>query len=440
MRAVLSIAFTCSFIACMPPIEDGQNATSVTPEGEFDPGRRANSDENNGGSNTGDPADGEGQEQLAPGSACNCDSECAGSEQTPGLCFQGICMTRASRRCSQAGSTIECQEGLRCWGAEEQEGSFCWADCDAFNCDGTCDADGSCVPDSNNSCDNTCSAICNSGSAGGGGSDPCEGVTCAEDEYCAGGQCYERNMDIPDGRIPGCIDSLPDLADCNRRGGNNACSELVQFDPRQAYGYWDYPLNGETERDQYRSWARRDLLLLVRYATAATECLTDQWDYHEYRPLGLGDMSEANGEIPGTRESQPGHPEGTHVNGHDMDIAYYQVGTPNNVLRSVCEHRQANGQDAYHCTGEPVYLDAWRTAVFLAYLHDNPHLRVIGVDGRVGPLVNDAIRQLCASDWLRGKSICRQSKVTFETTNQQRGWFYFHHHHLHLSLSAGIGR
>ena len=79
------------------------------------------------------------------------------------------------------------------------------------------------------------------------------------------------------------------------------------------------------------------------------------------------------------------------MNGHDMDIAYYQVGTPNNVLRSVCEHREPNGEDAYHCTDEPVYLDAWRTAVFLAYLHDNPHLRVIGVDGQVGPRSHLAI-------------------------------------------------
>ena len=122
MRSILLLLATSSLLACMPPVGDGQNATSVTPDGEFDPGRRDNSDDDTNGDNNNNGNDDNNNngsaDLLEPGSACNCDSECAGSEQTPGLCFQGICMTRSSRRCSEAGSRVECQEGLRCWGAE----------------------------------------------------------------------------------------------------------------------------------------------------------------------------------------------------------------------------------------------------------------------------------------------------------------------------------
>ena len=111
--------------------------------------------------------------------------------------------------------------------------------------------------------------------------------------------------------------------------------------------------------------------------------MSQTWEFGGGHLLGLGDMSEANGDIPGTREGQPGHPEGTHVNGHDMDIAYYQLTGDDNHLRAVCEHYQG-GQDAYHCTSEPVNFDLWRTALFLAKMHDNPRLRVIGVDGKLG--------------------------------------------------------
>ena len=51
------------------------------------------------------------------------------------------------------------------------------------------------------------------------------------------------------------------------------------------------------------------------------------WTFSNGAELGLGDMSEANGAIPGASQGSPGHPEGTHVNGHDMDIGYYQLGT-----------------------------------------------------------------------------------------------------------------
>jgi len=212
---------------------------------------------------------------------------------------------------------------------------------------------------------------------------------------------------------------------------------VVAFLPEEGDGYWNYPENGETPEDQYRSFARRDLVQLVKYAAAGTRCLSAGWDRGNHAPLGLGDMSEANGGIPGSREGDPDHPGGTHVDGHDMDIAYYQIGPEQNLLRAVCDHA-SGGEEAYHCTGVPDRLDVWRTALFLGLLHHSPQLRVVGVDGRVGPLVESALRTLCARGFLDGAA-CEEHALAWEEEDTGRGWFYHHHHHLHVSV-LGQGR
>ena len=176
-------------------------------------------------------------------------------------------------------------------------------------------------------------------------------------------------------------------------------------------------------------------MLLIQYAAAQTECLGASWDFGNGEPLGLGDMSEADGSIPGTSDGDPGHPPSTHENGFDMDIAYFQVGTPDNLLRPICDYT-LGGVDQYHCVGEPDLLDVWRTALYLGKLHDNPFVRVIGVDGRAGPLLEDAMEQLCYAGWLTG-NVCEPngSLLTYETEDEGMGWYYFHHHHFHISLT-----
>ena len=261
---------------------------------------------------------------------------------------------------------------------------------------------------------------------------PCDdGLTCKE------GACVIDDGGVLDGVVPDCSD----VPDWRCEGGERSCGEIVPFEPDEGPGWWDYPINGETERDQYRSFIRRDVMMLVKYAAASVDCLAKAWDHGNHEPLGLGDMSEASGGIPGTREGQPGHPEGTHVGGHDMDIAYYQVATPDNRLRSVCDN-VSGGRDAYHCVSAPTLLDPWRTSLFIAKLHESPQLRVIGVDGQVGPLVEDGIEALCANGWLDGAAACRRGglSLAFETVDEGRGWFHFHHHHLHVSLVGQRGK
>jgi hypothetical protein len=150
-------------------------------------------------------------------------------------------------------------------------------------------------------------------------------------------------------------------------------------------------------------------------------------------------MSEANGAIPGTSIGQPGHPQGTHTNGYDIDLGYYQRNTNDNRLRPICAHT-AGGQEANHCTGEPTLLDPWRHAAFLGFVLEHSGIRVIGVDGRAGPLLREAMTQLCAGGWLTTSACSRRNRVVFETTDQGLGWFYFHHHHSHISRAQVSAR
>jgi hypothetical protein len=260
---------------------------------------------------------------------------------------------------------------------------------------------------------------------------PCTANSCGAGLICSNaGRCI---MDIgapPSGPPPSCTDTV--RWECV--GTESHCGQILSFEPKVGDGWDDYPINGETAANQYRSFARRDLMMLVQYAAAQTRCLSAGFTVGNGGNLGLGDMSEQNGAIPGASIGQPGHPEGTHVNGRDMDIAYYQVNTPNNRLRSVCEHVQG-GRDAYRCVAEPHLLDVWRSALFIAKLHDSPQTRVVGVDGYVGPLMESAITQLCRAGWLSGRP-CTNLRLAYEVTNEGRGWYNFHHHHLHVSLMS----
>jgi hypothetical protein len=235
------------------------------------------------------------------------------------------------------------------------------------------------------------------------------------------------------------IDSAPDAPagcvlpprDCT--GTPTYCAELVPFEPITGPGYDNYPLNGETLSNQYRSYCRRDLMILVKYAAAYVECKAKTWTGGNGAPIGLGDMSEKNGAIPGTSIGSPGHPAGTHTNGYDMDIGYYQTTGTNNYLRPVCPHT-SGGVDQYHCTGAPTILDVKRTALFLGAFLLSDRTRIIGVDGKIGPLVVPAMQALCDDGSLPKLSCDRKTMIAYETTDTGRGWYKFHHHHFHVSL------
>ena len=121
----------------------------------------------------------------APGSTCNCDSDCLEVAGHAGLCVSGICMNLGSAPCSEAGSQAECPEGSRCWAIGEESTPVCWPDCEAYECAGECDSDDSCAPSEGMDCDRSCGTFC----TGGECIPECDGRACGPD--MCGGTCGE---------------------------------------------------------------------------------------------------------------------------------------------------------------------------------------------------------------------------------------------------------
>jgi hypothetical protein len=213
--------------------------------------------------------------------------------------------------------------------------------------------------------------------------------------------------------------------------GAEVCRELVLFAPAVSAGYEDFPNGGETWDDQWASYVRRDLMMAVQYAAAKVACMTSGWTYGNGGPVVLTDMNERDGAIPGTRMGAPSHPRGSHADGNDMDIAYYQVHTPDNRPRPVCPH-EVDESSVHHCVGEPDLLDPWRTALFIGLLFEQPGIRLVGVDGRIAPIIEAHLEALELRGLLSTETV-DSVRLGYETGDTGRGWYYFHHHHMHVS-------
>lgn len=339
--------------------------------------------------------------------------------------------------CASAG----CPAGSSC--VTLQDGSVCFDECQ-FPSD--CRAGFACVPGSAGRA--FCEPWCDASSCPTGYlcqdqicvEAPCTSQpnSCESGHICVDGRCVADIGSGPGDNINFPLDQLasrcPGLPPVQCTAGAASCNAIVFFDPVLGTGYDNYPINGETAANQYRSYLRRDLMMLIKYAAAYTDCLAAGWAFGNGGRIGLGDMSEQNGAIPGTSVGDAGHPEGTHTNGFDIDLGYFQVDTPDNRLRPICDHFE-RGAEAYHCTSAPYLLDPWRSALFIAALHEHAALRVVGADGKAGPLIESAFRQLCADGWIKPAVCSAGLNLAYEETDQGRGWFLFHHHHFHVSFS-----
>ncbi len=206
-----------------------------------------------------------------------------------------------------------------------------------------------------------------------------------------------------------CDDSFPDA---DPRDQDGPCNQVMQFPQANAVddGYL-------VTHEAHYSNVRREVAYLVRWAAAETALAFD-----DTNPLALMDMSEDDGDTPGRMRGQLRHPEGTHVNGNDMDIAYYQTGD-DNYGREVC-----SSHDQYFCQGPADLLDARRTAYFMMMLMRSPQMRVIGVDPEIATDVRAA-----AND-LRDEGLVESSDVSNLGAYMAYGdGWPFHHHHMHLS-------
>jgi hypothetical protein len=199
----------------------------------------------------------------------------------------------------------------------------------------------------------------------------------------------------------------------------------VWFAPSRGPGYEDVPLDDEVALPDSTSYLRRDLMMAIKYATAKVACETGG------HPLALGDMSDRDGEIPGTARGTPRHPRGTHVGGRDIDVAYYQRGTPNNHLRPICAH-DTDGVEQWHCTAAPTRLDARRTALFIGFLFESPRVRIVGIDGAAAAPIQRELQRGCADHTLEPDA-CARVRLGYETSDTGRLWYFSHHNHMHVS-------
>jgi len=211
------------------------------------------------------------------------------------------------------------------------------------------------------------------------------------------------------------VDEFHEGLDCNdffnKTGQKGPCNEIMSFP--QANELEDgYVVSHEARYSNLR----RELIYLVRWAAAETAAT-----FADTNPIGLLDMSQADGDVPGRQDDQLRHPEGTHVNGNDIDIAYYQTGS-NNLGRSVCP------ENGYFCTSKPDILDAERSAFFISRLMKSDHLRVIGVDTMIYTELIAAAKDLKADKLLSAADV--QNMKSYLAYGD--GW-PFHQHHLHFS-------
>jgi len=224
------------------------------------------------------------------------------------------------------------------------------------------------------------------------------------------------------GNAPG--PSCDDLPPLYCLGDAEYCSELVQFAPDTGDGY----INQTYEEFRY---IRRDLMMLIKYATAKTACKTAGWDYGNNGPLGLIDMSEADGSTPKDSYGNYRHPSGSHEQGRDIDTAYYQLYSTDNLARTVGLNYD------FHLIEPPYNLDRYRTALYISYLAEHPLLRVVGVDGQIGLILDGeegTLNELVEEEWIN-ENLRASIPLAYEVEDTGRGWFRHHHHHLHVSMN-----
>ena len=196
-----------------------------------------------------------------------------------------------------------------------------------------------------------------------------------------------------------------------------SCNRIMQFPKENVLedGYF-------VEHEPHYSNLRREVIYLVREAALRTYNA-----FPDTNPIATLDMSERDGDTPGRMRGQLRHPEGTHVEGNDIDIAYFQTGE-DNAGRPVCPH------DNYFCTDDPILLDARRSAYFMVQLFDNPLTRVIGVD----PMIRTALLAEL-DDLVDDELITNAQRSSFNYKLAYGDGWPFHQHHMHFSWSWEAG-
>ncbi len=229
-----------------------------------------------------------------------------------------------------------------------------------------------------------------------------------------------------------------DGPDCSAEYDSDVCLGLVDNQIKLYQLPFPDPDDGFVENgymfedysySNYR-WARREVIMYLRYALYEV-----QQQFPGTNPLGIIDISQRDGLTPGMDIGSLRHPETTHDQGGNIDVAYYQTGS-NNSARIICD-AEGGSNDGYYCDPSAVdthIVDLQRTAYFIAKLAclpdcNNTRFRVAGVDQVIGPLIEETALQLKNNGIISDDEYNNLSNMLAYGD----GW-PFHHHHIHLSF------
>lgn len=176
-------------------------------------------------------------------------------------------------------------------------------------------------------------------------------------------------------------------------------------------------------------FARRELIMLVRDALAKT-----MRAFPGTKPLSLIDVCQIDGITPGYDVGHPRHPESTHDQGGNIDIAYFQTDGSNNA-EIVCGDGSRH-EDGY-CSAAAArrhFVDLERQAFFIAKLFSSERTRVVGVDKVLAPQILNTAAALRRLPRGNPKRISAAELASFSDRMAYGDGWPYHHHHIHLSM------
>jgi hypothetical protein len=238
---------------------------------------------------------------------------------------------------------------------------------------------------------------------------------------------YSLHVDEYDYQDAATCTSVASLEDCVGKAPNG--EKLLPFpfpDPNATF------LGNNYVWDTYANYrfGRRELIMLVRHAIAETSKA-----FPGTTPLGLIDFGDINGITPGYDVGDPRHPESTHDQGGNIDIAYYQTDGANNA-EIVCNDGSVHNDGFCSPAATDKHkVDLPRQAFFMAKLFASSRLRVIGVDQVLAPLIHQTAKQLAALPASDPQQITASELMGFGNRMAFGSGWPFHHHHIHVSLS-----
>jgi hypothetical protein len=136
-------------------------------------------------------------------------------------------------------------------------------------------------------------------------------------------------------------------------------------------------------------------------------------------PVGIGDLSEQSGAIPGTDEDKPRHPAPSHTNGFSVDVTYWRMGGRSLEDSPACPSKTREFCDGAHDVDVPA-----TAALFAMFARSGRVVQII-VDPIMESDLGAALDTLVSSG-VAGAAGARKVLVS---------GIPFHADHFHISLS-----